>query len=125
MKKIFVLLSFLFSSFAYEGGTYVTANLKDIKKIDSGTYELTFRNLHACETYTLTVSYSYKKYMNDKLEGIYSVGYPNRIAFTINMNKLRKQIGKDITMELIGASYWEYLPQKKCYAKANMIKLAK
>lgn len=75
MKKVICLtLLFILSQLSYAGSDDIKVNLKAINKINSKTYILTFNNpyikgnyehyeIEKCDTFTLTASYSYKRYM--------------------------------------------------------------
>ena len=133
IKIIYLSLLFLLSPFSYAGSSSIKTNLQKIEKVDSKTYILTFYNPNykndkgfmACKTFKLTVSYSYKSYIKNKITGINPFGnpvkFPNHGTFVKNMEKLQKEIGKDMKMELIGSSYWEKI--SPCHFETKAIAL--
>ena len=136
MKKIiYILLLCLLSSFSYAGSSYIKTNLQKIEKVDNKIYVLTFKylaigdeklfpfELRNCDTFTLTASYSYKRYMKNRIIGIFPsyVRFPSHGTFVKNMEKLQKQVGKDIKMELVGSNYWKKI--SPCHFETKAIAL--
>ena len=126
MKKIFVLLLLLFSSISYAGSSYITVHLLGIEKIDSKTYVLTLKthNLSRCNNiFKLTATYSYKGYALGRIDCMFPnrcyVPFPSHGTFVKNMEKLQKQVGKDIEMELVGSNYWEEI--SSCHYETKAI----
>jgi hypothetical protein len=113
MKKIFVLLLFLLSSFSYAGSSSITVHLLGIEKINNKTYILILKkhNSSNCNIFKLTSTYSYKEYALGKIDCMFPnrcyVPFPSHGTFVKNMEKLQKQVGKDIEMELVGSNYWK------------------